>query len=134
MSTRNLPGGKRRPARKADNLIAICEPIVYKMWEPRRLTILWASTACYKDSFTLLPSHYICTGYKLSQDILSGISSCIGCVCTKNKTNCYSSPSQQTLKPRILSDMAFLNIYAVCGQLYSYTHFNPSKPEIRQKK
>jgi hypothetical protein len=28
MSTRNLPGGKGRPARKADNLTAICEPIV----------------------------------------------------------------------------------------------------------
>jgi hypothetical protein len=29
-------------ARKADNLTAICEPIVYKIWEPRRLTHLWA--------------------------------------------------------------------------------------------
>jgi hypothetical protein len=29
MSTRNLPGGKGWPARKADNLTAICEPIVY---------------------------------------------------------------------------------------------------------
>jgi hypothetical protein len=38
--------------RKADNLTAICEPIVYKMWEPRRLTNLWASTAFYGDSFT----------------------------------------------------------------------------------
>jgi hypothetical protein len=29
MSTRNLPvGGKGRPVRKADNLTAICEPIV----------------------------------------------------------------------------------------------------------
>jgi hypothetical protein len=28
MSTRNLPEGKGRPARKADNLTAICEPIV----------------------------------------------------------------------------------------------------------
>jgi hypothetical protein len=28
MSTRNLPGGKERPACKTDNLIAICEPIV----------------------------------------------------------------------------------------------------------
>jgi hypothetical protein len=27
MSTRNLPGGKGRPAREADNLTAICEPI-----------------------------------------------------------------------------------------------------------
>jgi hypothetical protein len=28
MSTRNLPGGKGRPARKADSLTAICEPTV----------------------------------------------------------------------------------------------------------
>jgi hypothetical protein len=28
MSTRNIPGGKGRAARKADNLTANCEPIV----------------------------------------------------------------------------------------------------------
>jgi hypothetical protein len=28
MSTRNLPGGTGRPAREADNLTVICEPIV----------------------------------------------------------------------------------------------------------
>jgi hypothetical protein len=28
MSTRNLPGGKGRPAREFDNLTAICETIV----------------------------------------------------------------------------------------------------------
>jgi hypothetical protein len=28
MSTGHLPGGKGRPARKADNLTTICEPIV----------------------------------------------------------------------------------------------------------
>jgi hypothetical protein len=28
MSTKNLPGGEGRPARKADNLTAICEPTV----------------------------------------------------------------------------------------------------------
>jgi hypothetical protein len=58
MSTRNLPGPKGRPARKADNLTAICEPIVWKMWQSRRLTTWWPSTACYRDSFTL-PSHQI---------------------------------------------------------------------------
>jgi hypothetical protein len=52
MSTRNLPGVKGRPARKADNITAICEPIVQEMWEPRRLTTLWAFMACYRDSFT----------------------------------------------------------------------------------
>jgi hypothetical protein len=54
MSTRNLPGDKGRPTRKADNLTAMCEPIVQKMWEPRRLTTLWAYTACYSCSFTFL--------------------------------------------------------------------------------
>jgi hypothetical protein len=52
MSTRNIPGGEGRPARKADNLTAICEPIVYKMWKPQHLTALWVSTARYRDSFT----------------------------------------------------------------------------------
>jgi hypothetical protein len=39
---------------KDDNLTAIYEPTVKKVWEPRRLTTLWASTACYRDSFTFL--------------------------------------------------------------------------------
>jgi hypothetical protein len=30
MSTRNLPGGKKWPAYRADNIAAICEPNVYK--------------------------------------------------------------------------------------------------------
>jgi hypothetical protein len=51
MITRNLPGGKWRPAHKADDLTAISEPIIYKILEPRRLTTLWAFTACYRDSF-----------------------------------------------------------------------------------
>jgi hypothetical protein len=46
-------GDKGRPARKVDNLTAICEPIVYILWDPQRLTILWASMASYRDSFTL---------------------------------------------------------------------------------
>jgi hypothetical protein len=52
MSTRNLLGAKGRPARKADNLTAIYEPIVQKMWEPGRLTTLWAFTSCYRNTFT----------------------------------------------------------------------------------
>jgi hypothetical protein len=31
ISTRNLLGGKRRPAHKANNLTAICEPSLWKM-------------------------------------------------------------------------------------------------------
>jgi hypothetical protein len=47
-------GSKGWPARKADNLTAIYEPIVYKMWV---LTTPWAFTVWHRDSFTFnLPS------------------------------------------------------------------------------
>jgi hypothetical protein len=52
MNTRSIPGGKGRPARKSDNPTAICEPIIKKMCEPRRLTNLCLFTASYRDSFT----------------------------------------------------------------------------------
>jgi hypothetical protein len=52
MSARNFPGDRERPARKADDLTAICEPIAWKMWEPRRLTTLWAFTPCYEGNVT----------------------------------------------------------------------------------
>jgi hypothetical protein len=52
MSSRNLPGGKERPGRKADHLTAICEPMIEKTREPRRHTTLWVFTASYRDSFT----------------------------------------------------------------------------------
>jgi hypothetical protein len=37
-STSDLPESKARPVPKADNLTANCEPVVYKMWDSRRLT------------------------------------------------------------------------------------------------
>jgi hypothetical protein len=54
MTARNLPGGKGQPAHKADNPTATGEQTVYKIWEPQCLTTLWASTACYGHSFTLV--------------------------------------------------------------------------------
>jgi hypothetical protein len=54
MSTSNLPGSKGRQACKADNLTAVFEQIVYKIWDSRRLSNLWVSTDCYRDRFTLL--------------------------------------------------------------------------------
>jgi hypothetical protein len=52
MSSRNIPEGQGRLELKAENLAAMSESFVYIMWEPRRLATLWASTACYRDSFT----------------------------------------------------------------------------------
>jgi hypothetical protein len=51
MNTRNLPGGKGRPTRNADNLTFICQLIVKKIWEPLRVTTLSLSAVSYKDSF-----------------------------------------------------------------------------------
>jgi hypothetical protein len=52
MSIRNLPGGVKGGRRV--RFTAICKPTVQKTWDPRRLTTLWAFTACYRDSFTYL--------------------------------------------------------------------------------
>jgi hypothetical protein len=86
MSTRNLPGCKGWPAHKAD-LTAICEPIVYKMWEPGRLTTLWSSTACYRDSSTFFILHIrrlhadvffnICNGAKCCHSVLERAGTCV---------------------------------------------------------
>jgi hypothetical protein len=40
--------------RRADNLTAIWEPIVYTMWDPQQLTTLKAPTACYEESSVLM--------------------------------------------------------------------------------
>jgi hypothetical protein len=60
----NLPGGKSRPARGAENVDSICEPIVYTMWEPRRLTTLWAFAASYRGSFAAPSQRYMLSNTK----------------------------------------------------------------------
>jgi hypothetical protein len=40
ISTSNLPEGKGRLERKADNITATFEPTVYTMWDPQHLTTL----------------------------------------------------------------------------------------------
>jgi hypothetical protein len=58
MSTRNLPGGRGRPASKDDKITA--------NWEPRRLTTLRASTVSYRDSFTFFLTWRYIAEYKYS--------------------------------------------------------------------
>jgi hypothetical protein len=55
LSTGNFPWGEGQLAPKADSLTAISEPrLSKKMWEPQCLTTVWASTACYRDSFIII--------------------------------------------------------------------------------
>jgi hypothetical protein len=67
MSTRNLPGSNGQPERKADNLTAIYEPIVWKMWEPRR------APRAARDSFTFYLYPFLLPTFSL--DISANISS-----------------------------------------------------------
>jgi hypothetical protein len=53
MSTRNLPRGRDLSAYKADNLTAICKPIVQKMWDPRPLTIYGSRRSVTRIAFFL---------------------------------------------------------------------------------
>jgi hypothetical protein len=46
MGTRNFLAGAKRPARRAENLAAICEPNVCELWEYQPLTNVRATTAC----------------------------------------------------------------------------------------
>jgi hypothetical protein len=51
-STKDFPNCRERPARKRENITAICEPIVWIMWEPQHLITYGAFTAWWRDSFT----------------------------------------------------------------------------------
>jgi hypothetical protein len=87
-------GVKVRSVRKSDNLTAICEPIVYKMWEPLRLTTLWASTASYRDIFTFLfsftPPLPLCHGQrKIVLHIVANLF--IRLYCDKRKLSKFTS-------------------------------------------
>jgi hypothetical protein len=50
----DISGRKTLPAREANNLTVIYEPIVHTMCVPQRLVTLQACTVCYEDSFTFL--------------------------------------------------------------------------------
>jgi hypothetical protein len=56
---------KVRPVRRADNLVTICEPIVYTTWDPQHLTTLQTSTACYGEGFTLWRRSVLPVRYEL---------------------------------------------------------------------
>jgi hypothetical protein len=59
MGTRISSGSKAQPARKADNLPAICGSFVLTMWDPQLHRTLQVSMACYRDSFAVLLLLYV---------------------------------------------------------------------------
>jgi hypothetical protein len=53
MSTRNFPGGKKRPARRADKLAVMYEQNVCKMWEPLLPKLYIHLSDIFKICYTL---------------------------------------------------------------------------------
>jgi hypothetical protein len=51
MTVRCLPGDRGMLELKADNLTAVCELTLWKMWESRRLATQLASKGSYRDTF-----------------------------------------------------------------------------------
>jgi hypothetical protein len=49
-------GSRARPEHRADDAAAICEPVVWTLWDPQHLTTLWTSTACYGLGVTFVYS------------------------------------------------------------------------------
>jgi hypothetical protein len=54
------------------DITAICEPIELKIWEPRRLTTLWDSMACYRDRFTFLFYLLYCMNVEVGPTLREG--------------------------------------------------------------
>jgi hypothetical protein len=50
MCTWTVSRSKGLPVGQADNLTAICDPIIKKMWELQHLAAVWANTAFYRNN------------------------------------------------------------------------------------
>jgi hypothetical protein len=60
------------------------------MWEPQRLTTLWAFTACYRDSLLSTNSYKI--QYRLNIVMCHDIRVCLCCVFTRKQKKIYLVP------------------------------------------
>jgi hypothetical protein len=137
MSTRNLRGHKWRPAGEADNLTAICEPIVCKMWEPRYLTPLWAfgpvtgialplrgkysrrAGWCHSNALDMCSDdvHFESrTGQRISLFILFVVS--------LQASQVNSWMNNTSLKPQPLSSISFLAYYPFIQPSYHLMQYN----------
>jgi hypothetical protein len=89
---------------KADNLIAICEP---KIWEPWCLTTLWASTSCYRDSFTVVTVMPCCLveAYWCSSEMLGNFFQTTLCHIPEDNILQLISQLQQLFEMQVMSQI-----------------------------
>jgi hypothetical protein len=99
------------------------------MWEPRRLTTLWASTACYRDGFTFFSYSFNLAECSIkSQRSLEYLKNSLSSTEAGSSLSC---PQQPTLVPVMGQMKAVYNFAAY----FPKTHFSimlPHKPKLSQ--
>jgi hypothetical protein len=114
MSTRNLPGGK---GHKAGDFTAICEP--------RRLTTVWASTACYRQCnlcvyttlFLLDISCLVATRFCHSEKMIY-VYRCLATVSCFKRSNCGVTVVNNR---NVINGFVFVCV-CICVCIYRPTH------------
>jgi hypothetical protein len=104
-------GSKARPARKADNLTAVCEPIVYQCGS----LDVYASTPCYGDSFTCFTFMPLDDGHMVAE-------ACGGAVSCSTEAHIALNISLASLHKQ---DAVLQNCADVCAILLFFLFSNP---------
>jgi hypothetical protein len=111
--------GRRRVRRTVSS--PSVSPLSYKIWEPRRLTTLWASTACYRDSFTsyLSPIHAICSAHLILLDLIILLILAEECKSWSCPLCSFVRPpvTSSLCDPNILLNTLFSNTIILCSSL-----------------
>jgi hypothetical protein len=100
------------------------------MCEPQRLTTLWASTACYRVSFTLCYYYYYLLLYIFAKrNVLSFV--CIRCIVLLHITGYYNNRAQANVicvlawtavTPDIIQPFQWIFFAVLCGDGDTFDH------------
>jgi hypothetical protein len=101
MSTSNLLGGKRRPARRTENFAVVVVPNVKVGWRPNTSSHPFSLHDLLRESFTFSDVYYQIITYRMCHNMVLGGGGSDGCwreLRTEGLHDLYSSPDVMTLR------------------------------------